>query len=510
MSAGSFDLLTRAWVPVRRGGARTMVGLRELFARAHELSDVEAVLPPGAAGLWRVLAVIAARITGLDDMQLSPEAWYERRNELLARGRFDPDATLSYFERYAERFDLFHPERPWLQDPRLAAQCPSPSGVNRLVWSRPAGNNQIWFAHHTDLDPYPVPTAEAVWHLLAWLYYGPSGRCTTRKVGATSMADTKAGPLRGVVSYHPVGRTVFESLLAGIPYLPPQDGGAREGAAPWEAGELPDPLGVPARPQGIGGVLTGRFQHALLLQPGEGGATVVNAWVTWGRRDKCPPVADPYLIYQHDQQGSPSPRLAKVERALWRDLDALLLEDVGDAHSRRPKILKDAAELPAEVLEALRVRAYGFDQDGKTRDRQWFTATTPPVLTLLRHPDAASTVSHVRQAAERVAQRLQWALREAWTAISERSDEGGPATRKPSGARNPWVGQGAARYWPAAERVFWAHVHGLLAGQDRGDPTGQFIQVALRAYDEVTDHAVRPRARGAVERARPRILTATR
>ena len=40
----------------------------------------------------------------------------------------------------------------------------------------------------------------------------------------------------------------------------------------------------------------------------------------------------------------------------------------------------DLPGIPREAAAALRVRAFGFDQDGQTIDRQWFTATTPPVL----------------------------------------------------------------------------------------------------------------------------------
>jgi CRISPR system Cascade subunit CasA len=280
----SFDLRERPWIPVRMDGERRSVGLRELFIRAHKLTDVELPLspvldvelplPPAAAGLWRVLYLIAGRVSGLDDPDLGVRDFEDRRDDLLDSGRFDEEKIEEYFDRFGSRFDLFDETRPWLQDPRLAEQCSAGSGVNKLVFGRPAGSNQVWFSHHTDLDVAPVPAAEAAWHLIGNLYYGPSGRCTTRTVGSLSEANTTAGPLRGSLSCHPVGTTLFESIVSGIPRLSSDDGQNMSRAideAPWEAADLPDPSAPPPSLAGLSRLLVGRFQHAILLTPDASG-----------------------------------------------------------------------------------------------------------------------------------------------------------------------------------------------------------------------------------------------
>lgn len=499
----SYDLLTRAWVPVREGDARSKVGLRELFARAHELTDIEALPPPAASGLWRLLTVISARVTGLDDMTLTAEEWGDRQAEVLEAGRFDPEAVEKYFARYAERFDLFDAKRPWLQDPRLREQCKTSSGVNKLVMARPAGNNQVWFNHVTALNPPPVPADEAVFHLLMQLYYGPSGQCTPRTVGTVSAGNSKAGPLRRTISFHPLGRTVFESLIAGIPVAREYDTGGVD-VAPWEAEELPDPLGVPPRPSGVGGVLTGRFQHAVLLQPSTDGEAVVDAWITWAWRDREFPARDPYLIYQRNKDGDYNVRQADAGRALWRDFDALLLEDAGDDHRRRPAVLAAVEDLRGTLLPVLRVRAYGFDQDGQTRDKEWITGVTPALLALAQQPQVARAVSEMRQAAERVEGQLRYALRQAWVAINDPSNGDGKPQRKDI-SDGPWSADASFRYWSRAERIFWRRVR----EQEFGRATEDFLQLALEVYSEVTDSAgALPRAKRAIELKRGLILKA--
>ncbi len=487
-----FDLRERPWVPVSQGLEQTQVGLRELLVRAHELTDVDVPLAPAAAGLWRILYLLAARVSGLDDAELEGTAFDRRRGEVLGEGRFDEVEVETYFERYADRFDLFGAARPWLQDPRLADECPSTSGINRLIVGRPAGNNQVWFDHHTEVDVVPVPAAEAAWHLIAALYYGPSGRCTTRKVGPLSEGNTAAGPLRSGLSCHPVGRTVFESLVAGIPS---PDGGDsyRDRAvdlAPWELPELPNPRRGPVPVKGMARELAGCFQHAVLLTPNDAGEHVVDATLTWAWREKSTPGTDQYLIYQKSKKGDPYPRPASLARAMWRDLDALLMHDVGEDSRSRPVVFDAVKYLPAELVDQLRVRVFGFDQDGQTRDKRFFTRVTPQVLRWLqeRDPQFVVGISSTRQAAERVGSSLKNALRCAWAQQADPGDDGIRQSRPDKDG--PWVAAAEGRYWPQAERVFWKTLDDAArqTSSTRFDGVPDaFAKVARDVYDDIAD-----------------------
>ena len=68
----SFDLRDRPWIPVRYvhgASGPPMTGLAGLFLRAHEIADITVPVPPAASGLWRILYLIAARISGLGDLE---------------------------------------------------------------------------------------------------------------------------------------------------------------------------------------------------------------------------------------------------------------------------------------------------------------------------------------------------------------------------------------------------------------------------------------------------------
>lgn len=496
----SFSLVDELWVPVRLrdGGREQRVGLRELFMHAHEIEDLALPIPPAASGLWRVLYAIAARVTGLDDPKYlddgGPLAWLADRRAYFGRKQFDRDQVAQYFTRFGPGLDLFGADgRPFLQDPRLATQCPKTSGINKLVFLRPSGNNHAWWSHTSDDRPIPLEPAEATWWLLAQLYYGASGRCSTRNVDGHSSASTKAGPLRGVISFHPLGENLFESLLAGLPGpASSDDADLDDDACPWEAAQ-PDPRGPARRVTWPGALLTGRARHAILLVPSPDGRNVINAYLTWG--DTAPSaIFDPYVVLNTAQKdGSLYARPASLERALWRDLDALFLRD-RSGKTRHPAAFTDLDHLPPDLCARLRVRAYGFDQDGQATDKQYFTAVTPPVFQYADQP-RAMRMRTCREDAERVGRQLASAARTAWREAGE-----GVGARTDQRSGGPWVARALANYWPHAEQDFWD----LLArADDECVPVSVFVTTAVRALDDAVGSAESdPRAARALTHAR--------
>ncbi|MFD7923506.1 type I-E CRISPR-associated protein Cse1/CasA [Streptomyces sp. NPDC059740] len=512
MSAG-FDLRDEPWIPVRLlTGESVRLGLRQVFRQAHEIEDLELPVPPAAAGLMRILAAITARIAAagddcLDDLDVAENVkdWLDLRRRVLRAGRFDADVVNRYFDKdvLSGRFDLFDPERPFLQDPRLRTECvdpkgaPNPSGVNKLVMGRPTGiNGAVLFGHFTDTAPVPVPAAEAAWHLIAQLYFGPSGQCTPRRITDDRTGSGDAAPLRKSVSYFPWGPDLFTSLILAVPRLQGEELGETEDLYPWE-GELLDPLQPLPAMTWPGRTLTGRFRHAVLLVPSSDGRQVTDAYITWSTHAPASMVRDPYQILDRRKDGNFQPREADGARALWRDLDALLLKDDRQEIQRPPAF--DA--LPRTLLPTLRVRAYGFDQDGKQKDNVWFASTTPRVLTWLEENDEemAHHIKRCHASAEEVGDRLDFAAKVAWKIATDSSVDPSPKTKVKLDARKPgpWASGALTLFWPKAETEFWR----LTKPERRTDrPLKPFTHAALSALDE----AIGPSSRADIRVARAR------
>ncbi|TMR33596.1 type I-E CRISPR-associated protein Cse1/CasA [Actinomadura geliboluensis] len=498
VSRVSFDLVERRWADVswldHLPGHPSRVGLRDLFVHAHEIKALTLTPAPFLSAMYRLLYAMTSRITGLDVLgeNENEDDWLDRRSELAGQP-LDPAVVDRYFDEMSGRLDLFHPERPFLQDPRLADPevCPKSAGVNKLVLGRPAGNNSVWFGHHWDAVPAPVPTVEAFAALLVWLYYGPSGRCATRKHGSVSAADVSAGPLRSSLSYHPEGATLLETLMAGLT-PPPRKLRPGVDLCPWELDELPDPLAPPPEPDpypGLRSRLTGGWQHALLLVPDETGENVTDAFVTWGRRIKQPSTNDAYLIHQISQQGNPYARPADASRDLWRDLDGLLqLKTTSTAQPRRPEAFDTVDELGSGTFK---VRALGFEQDGKTKDVQFVSSATPPLLFRIQEKDhrRARRIGDLRMFGELYGRRLEYAAKRAWALVNSEDKVSDCA----------WADHAAAAYWPLAEDIFW----GRMRREDYTDSWKPFLRAAASAFDEVTQGRIRStRDARAIEQAR--------
>lgn len=492
MSTSTYNLIDEPWIPVQwhpeaplpdSGMYPDRVGLRELLLRSNDIAGLAIADAPAHSALLRILYALTARVTKLDEA--GPGNWDDRRADVLEQEELLAEDIDAYFGKFRSRFFLYDPEggRPWMQDPRLAEQCDAENtaGVNKLIVTRASGNNHAWWRHGSDSAPDLPGAPEAVLSMLVWHYYGPSGRCSAREVGGVKSASATAGPLRTALSYHPEGDSLFTTLLAGL-MRPEHIVRRTSDQCPWEWDELRNPDAVPPAPSGPCSRLTACSQHALLLVPeGDDGKLVADAFITWAYRSGRIPRNDDFLIWQISQQGNPYPRPADSSRALWRDLDALLLKDAAEAQPQSPKVFATAGD----VLADLRVRALGFDQDGQAKDTQFIDSTTPVVLGLVEvnAPRTQQPVSRLRQFGELYGYRLQRAVKQAWTEYTGDTKTGGGA----------WAAEAAARYWPHAEAEFWGRFRqldrtgtDLSANFDAAGTRRAFLRLAEEAYEAVT------------------------
>uniref|UniRef100_UPI003C79EFBD type I-E CRISPR-associated protein Cse1/CasA n=1 Tax=unclassified Streptomyces TaxID=2593676 RepID=UPI003C79EFBD len=485
--APTFSAADDPWIDTRTGPRYDQRGLRSLFLNAHTIDDFALPHPPAASALLRIAIAITARITGLDDPELTASQWNALRRTCLDQGAFDPDAVHAYFDQHT--WDVFHPLRPWLQDPSLRTQCDHSTGINAFVPGRPGGNNLAWFSPHGHHTNEPVPTAEALQILLIHHYYGRSGQTTPRTIDNTTILRQNSGPLRSSVSFHPLGRTLHETFLAGVPAFTGDEQLPWADACPWEE-PVPNPKAPPRPVTWPSRQLTGLSQHAILLVPGHDGSTVTDAYITCATvtdDDSAPPTlqpkpltTDPYLIYRFIPERKNLARrrtthYADADRAWWRELDTLVLAPDEYGTHLRPAVFDTLNDLPEAVRRSLRIRVHGFDQEGQAKDRQWYTAITPPLLnwTQEHDPAKAQRIAECCREAEQTAQQLATVAKVAWDAFTR------SRTTQP-----PWAEKALTRYWPKAETVFWR----LLDKPDTDAPAA-FAHVAAAALREVTESA---------------------
>ncbi|MFC9329036.1 type I-E CRISPR-associated protein Cse1/CasA [Kitasatospora sp. NPDC057015] len=491
-----FSLAREPWIDcLYTDGSVRRTGFQQAILDAHRIVDLALPYPAAYGALYRLLAAMAYRITGLDRRQdaESAEGWHRRRNRHFGTA-FDPAATQQYFTERHDRFGLYHPVRPFLQDPRLATDCKDTSGINKLVIGGASGSARPWFAgKHGDRTQRPLPSADAALQLAMWAYYGSGGTVTTRSHGGiTTQTGCQAAPARGTVGYHPLGDTLHTTLLAHLTPPDTPEGEDRPDEAMWERDRRPDPTRTAPEPDGPVSLLAGRMRHAILLTPSPDARWAIDCTITWGARN--PPKTpggektefveahpDPYLSYRRSPKTQRPGAAVEADggRHLFRDLDVLLRDPDNRPDTRRnaptrPLVLAGCDKLPDQVLDTLRLRVVGAQQDrAQNRDSQWWTTTTPPLLahSAQHDPDTAEFVENAVKEADTAAWRLDLALAAAFN--DRPKDKTDTANRKT---------RTAVHYWPRADTAFWQLYNtGRLT-----DAQPRMRHAALDAFDHLT------------------------
>ncbi|WBB79293.1 type I-E CRISPR-associated protein Cse1/CasA [Micromonospora sp. WMMD882] len=349
-----FSLVDEAWIPVLdTAGQRRDVSLLGLFEQAGEVRVIAAELPTQTFAILRLALAVLHRVTGGPPGEA---AWRG-----MWRHRQLPTADVAdYLGEFRDRFDLFHPERPFYQVADLRAGKDNTYGLERIIADVPNGLPFLTTRAGPGMES--VTPAEAARWLVHCQAYDPSG-IKTGAVGDPRVKGGKGYPI-GVASLgslggvHLEGATLLETLLLNLAPVAPGWQQADERDLPvWErapqtAAEEAD---ATRGPYGVLGLYTWQSRRIRLFGDvgGVTGAMISNGdrieWQdrhllepmsVWGRsgpreqKEKRTPI---YLPRPHDHS-----------RALWRGLQTLLPSPPsgGDAPQRlSPMVVRWLARL---------------------------------------------------------------------------------------------------------------------------------------------------------------------
>jgi len=385
-AAPSFNLIEEPWLPVSlvEGGSAEW-GLRELFARAHEARGLSEPSPLTYTAVLRMLLALLHR--SLDGPR-NPNHWCD----LYLAGQFDAGMINDYLERWNDRFDLFHPERPFAQVD-ASVEMTDNSPVTRMLMERTSGNNPTLFDHSWDENPPAFSPGEAARALLtthAYAFAGSGGRFV--------QAPMVAGY---AVSFE--GRNLFETLMLNLvwyddDFLRPQMLAA-SGDAPWWEWVEEAPLSkAPMRPRGLTDLLTWRGRAIRLLPEADGKVRRIQYSQGYVLDDADLILRDPFKRYVRATTGASAgasfPRNFTVGRALWRDAHSLVehadrLTPTSDQENEPPAVMTWLAfatrQLPRDRYPQPSIIATGL-VNNQARIDLWRMDRLPLPLTILHSP----------------------------------------------------------------------------------------------------------------------------
>lgn len=331
----SFNLVSEPWIQVQTNDGPDTLSLREVFEQTDRVRTITGEVPTMGFAILRLLLAICHDAIG-----------WRGTNDLnrLSREGLDTGAVLTYLDEWSERFDLFHPERPFMQVADLKTAKNEHSGLEKLIADVP--NGAPFFTTRSGRGLAVISAAEAARWLVHVQSFDPSG-IRSGAVGDDQSKGGKgypigpswAGQTGGIVLHGThLGETLVNNLTvsAGADDRPVWSLPQRQTAARSED-VLP-----------IGPVQTFTWQsrrvrlvgdrsgvHGLVLAQGD----KVTPQVMFGR--------EPMTGWRYSKPQSKKfdrdvymPNLHEAGRSLWRGLPAIiaarqeLVEDRGGKHER--------------------------------------------------------------------------------------------------------------------------------------------------------------------------------
>ncbi len=305
-----FNLVDQPWIPclLAKDGQLYELGLRDALARAQEIRELADPSPLVAVSLHRLLLAILHRLFGPETFDDWATLWQQRH--------WNAEHVDSYFEEWRHRFDLFDPERPFYQVPRMPDVGTLPPSVLAQEWA--AGNNPTLFDHTTDVRPAPMTPAQAARYLVAQQAFAIGG-------GISRPFNLSNAPLATGLSVLAAGANLFETLALNLlehGTHTPQLGRAEDDLPAWEQNRLPTPRREGTVPRGRVDYLTWQSRRFHLVADGDPPRVVGVQRLQNLKLDSG--TLDPFKPYRADERVGWAPRRLNPSRAVWRDSHALL------------------------------------------------------------------------------------------------------------------------------------------------------------------------------------------
>lgn len=455
----SFNLISESWIPcLMRNGEANEMGIRDVLAQAPDIRSLLAPSPLVTVCLHRLLLAILHRNFG----PKSHEAWAE----IWRNHGWDRAVLESYFTKYRDRFDLFHPTHPFFQVPQLE---PKPDGkspgyeLSSLAKHYlSAGSGATLFDHTVATRPFSP--ADAARFLLALQSFFLGGLVSRLKGEGPS---AEGGPLSKGAAVLVEGENLFKTLMLNLLIYDPPSGQpfAIQSASDrpvWE--QEPGREAEERQPLGYLDYLTWPSMRVRLMPETEDGRLVVRWMIAAaGTRLAKDGFLEPQFAYNLNRKKNPGPKdepwlpvRLRPDKALWRDSTALLVatpQRTDALRSKPPAACRLVARLIGDGLlptaTRFRLAIFGLGSD-RARVDFWRHESMPAPATILVDSEAASLLEEAVNLAERVGGALRFAiLPEAGPGRSKSTESEKTRELPPS-----VLGACLAAYWSLLEGPF--------------------------------------------------------
>ncbi|MFQ3583480.1 MAG: type I-E CRISPR-associated protein Cse1/CasA [Cyanobacteriota bacterium] len=423
----SFNLLNQPWIPVITQDFQIQeVSLTQLFQTWETLRELQADNPPTTLALYRFLLAILHR------------AYQGPRNADHWEEIFEDNGqkAITYLGLQRDRFDLLHPEHPFMQDPDLPLEKAVP------IYAIHTMSTSEVFSHEHEWSGYSLSLAQAA-RLLVRLQGVDITSLRAFYVGQTSGNRSAVNtPTINVANVLVRGSTLKQTLLLNLMRYDP----ASEVPSVVSGEDLPawetSYGGKPKKtiPEGYISYLTFPWRRLRLFPEGD---QVSQLAITMGNSlpDKVSPQQwECGVAYRDDK-----PVRLSLSKQLWRDADSFLLTA---EKQHRPRIVDWLADLKSEDLvdDVVTFQVSGLSAD-KAKPLGWSWEHFSAPIQYVTDEDLAQTLKIAITIAEDHQQIFRSSRGSPYFALAEALKNGDPGS-----LANALDGE--SRYWARLDRAF--------------------------------------------------------
>ena len=336
MTHQPYNLLDQPWIDVLDlDGAARSVGVLGALREAHLIRGIRGDIATQDVAVLRLLLAILRR--SVREVAEDEDSFTEYWSTLHGADMLPLDLIGPYLERYRDRFDLLHPQTPFMQVGGDTAS--KHSGLQKLIADLPDTPDKQLFSTRAGAGSASLSLGEASRWLVHCHAFDPSG-IKTGLVGDSRAKGGKGYPIGlgwsgncGILTAE--GQTLKETLLLNLVLL--DDADIADGDAPvWELPQDgPDARlerpGVPSTPKGPTQASTWQSRRIALRLDGTGERVVD---VSLGNGDPVSPI-NQWAIEHHTawrystvqskaDRGIYFPLGIDSNRELWRGLSGIL------------------------------------------------------------------------------------------------------------------------------------------------------------------------------------------
>lgn len=480
----TYVLTQEPWIPcLDRSGRQQMLGLRDVLVYAHELKTLIGETPLHDAAMLLPLLAILHRLFGPKDER----AW----RALFDRQLFPEMEIDAYLTQWRDRFDLFHPTRPFYQaaDDRVERKS-----LIHLIHS--IGNTGALFTHADEQQGVSFSPAQSARALLVAQAFRTAGLSGLKNEGFTDGILT-----RGALFFAD-SDTLFEALMLNLVAYPESSyfRTLAHDAPAWEqTGEDDEHF----TPYGYLDYLTWQSARILLFPQWEGKEIVVREMTIAPGLRQPEELRSPLKAYKPGKE-----RPMRVDfsehRALWRDYETLYAFD--DDQRQPPVVVQWLHALVSQgrlaLEQAYQLRTLGLLAD-QAKPVFYRDQAMPIPEQFLKDGMYFTSIQNALDNAENVAAALSRTLRTFATYLLQRGGERQPDKTDIGNLTGHW--HVLPSYWVRIEPHFWGFIEALQVDRQIATETWQeILKLEARSLLEETISSVGPASgneRGAVRAA---------